>query len=101
MDEFQVEYIRKLNKKTRRFKLEENYFKTACTYLELLKQIFHSDERDNRERIQNDLENILVDIVKIDQDFEIIVQENKNKLTRFFDIFYKIPKHKQGKVQIR
>ena len=99
MDEFQVEYIRKLNKKTRRFKLEENYFKTACTYLELLKQIFHSDERDNRERIQNDLENILVDIVKIDQDFEIIVQENKINLHDFLIYSIKFRNTNKGKVK--
>ena len=88
MDEFQIEYNRELNEKIRRFKLEEKYFETVCVYLEFFKKIFHTDERDNREEIQNNLERILDDIVNIDQSFESIVQDNNNKLTRFLNLFY-------------
>ena len=79
-DVYQAGYNEDLDKIVQRFEIAEKYFEMVCIYMDLFKQILHTDNRENQKEIQNRLKTILDDIQEINTDYQDIVEKNKSNL---------------------
>ena len=89
-DVYQAGYNEDLDKIVQRFEIAEKYFEMVCIYMDLFKQILHTDNRENQKEIQNRLKTILDDIQEINTDYQDIVEKNKSNLGALLDGFYEI-----------
>ena len=103
IDIFQTEYNKQLDRNVLRFNLEEMYFEMVCIFLELFKQIFHSDNRENKKEIQSKLETILDDIQETSKsltennlDSTDTVEKSKGKLGDLLKGFYEMVRFPEG-----
>ena len=68
-DVYQAGYNEDLDKIVQRFEIADKYFEMVCIYMDLFKQIFHTDNRENQKEIQYRLKTILDDIQEINTDY--------------------------------